>query len=84
MKTFGKTRCQLASLRAGARFSNPERAENAELNVEVEGEDQRVRYKKFESNQDDKPGYLFQPALSYEAFCEVISMLNWGTAGGTV
>ena len=53
MGTVKETRCQWASLRAGARFSNPDRVENVELEVEVEGGNQRVHYKKLELNQDD-------------------------------
>ena len=53
MVTVDKTRCELASLLAGARFSNPERVENTDLEVDVRagGEGQCVRYKN-ETNQN--------------------------------
>ena len=44
MGAVEKTRCHQASLRAGARFSNPKRVENNEIEVEVEGKDQRARF----------------------------------------
>ena len=53
-----KTTGHLASLRAGARFSNPERDKNSEVEVEVESEDHRVRYEKngTNSSQELPPG----------------------------
>ena len=44
MGAVEKTRCHQASLRAGARFSNPKRVENNEIEVEVEGKDQCARF----------------------------------------
>ena len=40
MGTVEKTRCQLAYLRAGARFSTPQRVDNTALEFEFEVKDQ--------------------------------------------
>ena len=40
MRNVRKTRCHPAPVRAGARFSTPERVENTEFEVEFEGENQ--------------------------------------------
>jgi len=44
MRAVEKTTDHLASLRAGARFSNPERVKNSELEAVFEGKNQRGRY----------------------------------------
>ena len=46
MEIVEKATWQLPPLRAGARFSNPERVEDTEVEVEIEDEGQRVQYKK--------------------------------------
>ena len=80
MRTVEKTRCHTVPVRARACFSTPERVENAELEVRVEGEDHRVWYKKRVTTKTIRLIIFSQLSV----FIRRRFMLNWSTAGGTV
>ena len=81
MRTVEKTRCQLASLRAGGRFSNPERVKNTELEAGLGGGGQCGRFKSWHPTRRCVLPLSLSQALSYEPY-GAICKLNWSTAGG--